>query len=115
MIERAGTYYFAGVYKKYFIRIFNRNKDLPNILLDAEIAALIKSKEQGLRNVISKATLNGYPVGGLMTVLSYADAYTTARLPTNLLQAQRDNFGAHTYQRLDMEGSFHTQWNVYNG
>ena len=98
-----------------FIRIFNRNKDLPNILLDAEIAALIKSKEQGLRNVISKATLNGYPVGGLMTVLSYVDAYTTARLPTNLLQAQRDNFGAHTYQRLDMEGSFHTEWNAHNG
>lgn len=52
----------------------------------------------------------GLPAPALATVLHYFDAYTTARLPANLIQAQRDLFGAHTYERIDKEGSFHTQW-----
>ena len=52
----------------------------------------------------------GLPVAGLMAALSYFDAYRSERLPTNLIQAQRDYFGAHTYNRVDGPGTFHTQW-----
>jgi 6-phosphogluconate dehydrogenase len=56
------------------------------------------------------AAMNGLAVPAFMSALSYYDAYRTERLPANLLQAQRDYFGAHTYQRLDKPGKFHTQW-----
>jgi 6-phosphogluconate dehydrogenase len=52
------------------------------------------------------------PVAGMNSALAYFDAYTSERLPTNLIQAQRDYFGAHTYQRIDKEGVFHTEWHV---
>ncbi|GAI24548.1 unnamed protein product, partial [marine sediment metagenome] len=54
---------------------------------------------------------NNIAVTGIMSTLGYLDAYSTANMPTNLIQAQRDYFGAHTYQRTDKEGSFHTKWN----
>jgi 6-phosphogluconate dehydrogenase len=72
----------------------------------------LKSKEQSLRDVIVKAVENGYPSGAFMSALSYYDAYRSANLPTNLIQAQRDYFGAHTYQRTDDPSGtfFHTEW-----
>lgn len=93
-----------------FSSVYNRNENISNILLDEEIANLISNKLQSLRTVVSNAALNGYAASGLMTVLSYIDAYTADRLPTNLLQAQRDYFGAHTYERVDEAGKFHTEW-----
>jgi 6-phosphogluconate dehydrogenase len=93
-----------------FASVYGRNEKISNILLDKEIADLLKDKLAGLRNVVAKAALNGYAASGLMTVLSYIDAYTSDRLPTNLLQAQRDYFGAHTYERVDEPGKFHTEW-----
>jgi len=63
-----------------------------------------------LRNVIMHATQTGRSIAGLMSSLSYFDAYRSEHMPTNLIQAQRDYFGAHTYQRIDMPGSFHTEW-----
>ena len=83
---------------------------LSNILLDKKIAAIIKKKIPGLRKISREFAAARIPGAGLMSALSYFDAYTSERMPTNLLQAQRDYFGAHTYQRIDKEGSFHTEW-----
>ena len=66
--------------------------------------------QQDLRAVAVMAAQRGVAVPAFMSALSYYDAYRSARLPANLLQAQRDYFGAHTYQRLDKPGKFHTQW-----
>ncbi|WP_051640980.1 hypothetical protein [Bacillus sp. MB2021] len=63
-----------------------------------------------MRELVSGAVLNGIPVPSFAAALSYFDSYRTATLPANLLQAQRDYFGAHTYERLDKEGIFHTNW-----
>src|SRR5258708_5780889 len=93
-----------------FYSAFQKNPQLPNLLLDGEIAQLLQAKKQNIRNVIIHAIHMGYPVAGLMAALSYFDAYRSERLPTNLIQAQRDYFGAHTYQRIDGPGTFHTQW-----
>ncbi len=95
-----------------FYAAYTANPQLPNLLLDANIAQLLQAKRQHMRNVIMNATQTGYPIAGLMAALSYFDAYRNERLPTNLIQAQRDCFGAHTYQRIDMPGSFHTEWQI---
>ncbi|ULQ55510.1 NADP-dependent phosphogluconate dehydrogenase [Flavihumibacter rivuli] len=93
-----------------FYEAYQRNPQIPNLLLDEKLSCLVKANIDGLRNVVAQAALNGYPAGCLMNALTYYDAYTTGRLPLNLLQAQRDYFGAHTYERTDREGKFHTQW-----
>jgi 6-phosphogluconate dehydrogenase len=94
-----------------FFKAFQKNPQLPNLLLEGEIAQLLQGKKQNMRNVIIHAIHMGYPVAGLMAALSYFDAYRSERMPTNLIQAQRDYFGAHTYQRIDEPGVFHTEWN----
>jgi 6-phosphogluconate dehydrogenase len=94
-----------------FYAAFNKNPQLSNLLLDSEIAQILQAKKQNMRNVIIHAIHMGYPVAGLMAALSYFDAYRSERLPTNLIQAQRDYFGAHTYQRIDGPGTFHSEWN----
>lgn len=97
-----------------FYAAYTENPELTNILLDKEISLLVKSKIKSLRKTSSYAVLNGIPSLGLQTALGYFDAYTTRSLPVNLIQAQRDYFGAHTYQRIDREGVFHTSWNSTN-
>lgn len=97
-----------------FYAAYTENPELTNILLDKEISSLVKSKLKSLRKTASYAVLNGIPSLGLQTALGYFDAYTTKSLPVNLIQAQRDYFGAHTYQRIDREGVFHTSWNSTN-
>src|SRR5215475_703593 len=94
-----------------FFKAFSKNPQLANLLLEGEIAQLLQAKKQNMRNVIIHAIHMGYPVAGLMAALSYFDAYRSERMPTNLIQAQRDYFGAHTYQRIDEPGTFHTEWN----
>jgi 6-phosphogluconate dehydrogenase len=93
-----------------FTKAFQQNPQLPNLLLDIEIAELLKNREQSLRRICSLAIGSKVPVLGMSSALSYYDSYSTERLPTNLIQAQRDLFGAHTYQRIDKEGVFHTEW-----
>jgi len=93
-----------------FTAAFKKNSALPNILLNKKIAAIAKKKQSGLRKTIQLFAAARIPAGGLMSALSYLDAYTSDRMATNLIQAQRDYFGAHTYQRIDKEGSFHTEW-----
>jgi len=72
----------------------------------------VVQRQADLRAIIRTAMELGVPVAGLMNSLAYFDAYRTARLPTNLTQAQRDFFGAHTYERVDKpgQGPFHTEW-----
>jgi len=93
-----------------FFKAYEKNPQLSNLLLEPEIAHLLQGKKQNMRNVVIHAIHMGYPVAGLMAALSYFDAYRSERMPTNLIQAQRDYFGAHTYQRIDEPGTFHTQW-----
>ncbi|MGN6248187.1 MAG: NADP-dependent phosphogluconate dehydrogenase [Ginsengibacter sp.] len=86
------------------------NKDLKNLLLDETIAKILVEKENAIQKVVSVAALNNYPSVGIMASLNYFNAYRRNFLPTNLIQAQRDFFGAHTYERVDQEGIFHTVW-----
>ncbi|HEY6062366.1 MAG TPA: NADP-dependent phosphogluconate dehydrogenase [Chitinophagaceae bacterium] len=93
-----------------FTTAFKKDKQLPNILLNKKVSAMVKKKLPALRKIIQQAVSARIPVGGLMSALGYMDAYCSEKMPTNLIQAQRDFFGAHTYQRIDKEGSFHTDW-----
>ena len=93
-----------------FYTAYQKNPNLSNLLLEEKISQILTSKKQNMRNVVIHAIHMGYPVAGLMAALSYFDAYRSERMPTNLIQAQRDYFGAHTYQRIDVPGTFHTEW-----
>ncbi len=89
---------------------YDRDPQLTNLLLDPYFKDIVENYQEALRNVIVTAVQNGIPVPGFAAALSYYDSYRTETLPANLLQAQRDYFGAHTYQRIDKEGTFHTNW-----
>lgn len=93
-----------------FRKAFATKNDLPNLLLDSGIASKLTENQSGMRAVVQFAVQKGLPVAGLMNSLAYFDAYRSENLPTNLIQAQRDYFGAHTYERIDTTGVFHTQW-----
>jgi 6-phosphogluconate dehydrogenase len=89
---------------------YKKNPQLPNLILDQEIAKRIMSDQEALRSVLKVAIDIGVPVPGLMSALSYLDGYRSGWLPANLIQSQRDYFGAHTYERKDEKGTFHTHW-----
>lgn len=108
-IWRGGCIIRSTLLEKFY-QAYTKNPTLSNILLDAGIAEIAKSKVESLREVVALAAKSSIAVGGLQTALAYFDSYTTERMPTNMIQAQRDYFGAHTYQRIDKEGSFHTEW-----
>jgi 6-phosphogluconate dehydrogenase len=93
------------------IRMAYREKpDLPNLLLEATLGNAVLDRQADLRAVVQAASQLALPVPALMASLAYFDAYRSAWLPANLIQAQRDYFGAHTYERVDAKGTFHTQW-----
>jgi 6-phosphogluconate dehydrogenase len=87
---------------------FAANADLSSLLLDDKFASVLTQHSGSLRRTIAAFVSNGIPAMCFSSVLAYFDAFRTERLPANLIQAQRDYFGAHTYQRLDKEGTFHT-------
>ena len=89
---------------------FMRDPDLPNLMIDPEFAKAMNARQPALRKVVALAAESGIPALAFSSALAYFDAYRSARLPANLTQAQRDYFGAHTYRRVDREGSFHTDW-----
>ena len=89
---------------------YDRDPALMNLMIDDYFKDIVESYQSALRDVITLAVKNGVPVPGFSTALSYYDSYRTESLPANLIQAQRDYFGAHTYQRVDKEGTFHTEW-----
>lgn len=90
---------------------YHKNAQLPSLMVDPDLSAILLQKQEAIRKIISHSVQAGIPVPGFSAALAYFDAYRTDRLPSNLIQAQRDNFGAHTYERIDTEGIFHTQWN----
>ena len=96
---------------------FEAQPDLSNLLLDPFFEATIKKLIPDLRKVVSEAILNGLPVPAMAAALTYFDGYTSAVLPANLLQAQRDYFGAHTYERTDKPRGefFHSNWTGHGG
>lgn len=89
---------------------YDRKSDLANLLLDSYFAHTVIAYQPAWRKVVTTAVDRGIPVPAFMSALSYYDSYRSAQLPANLLQAQRDYFGAHTYRRIDKEGVFHTHW-----
>ena len=89
---------------------FHKTPGLPNLLLDTELGGRVAERQSDLRYIIETAAAWGIPIPGLMASLAYFDAFRSPRLPANLIQAQRDYFGSHTYRRIDSEGVFHTQW-----
>jgi 6-phosphogluconate dehydrogenase len=89
---------------------YRANADLPNLLVDDPLAQTVLAGQDDLCIVVQAAADLAIPAPGLMVSLAYFDSYRSAWLPDNLTQAQRDYFGAHTYQRVDMAGTFHTQW-----
>lgn len=89
---------------------YDRNPELKNLLLDDYFSGVIANYQEAWRKVVSVAVSSGIPVPAFASALAYYDSYRTERLPANLLQAQRDYFGAHTFERIDRKGSFHFQW-----
>ena len=90
---------------------YDENPKLANLLLAPEFKQTILDRQNAWREVISLAAQQGIPVPAFSASLDYFDSYRRDRLPQNLTQAQRDYFGAHTYERVDMDGVFHAQWN----
>lgn len=96
---------------------FDKNPDLNNLLLDSFFKDKIETAQKSWRRVVATALTNGIPVPAFTTALCYYDGYRSERLPANLLQAQRDYFGAHTYERIDRPRGefFHTNWTGKGG
>jgi 6-phosphogluconate dehydrogenase len=104
---------FLGEIKK----AFDKHPKLSNLLLDPFFRKAIKDCQRSWRNVVAMAAKKGIPVPAFSTALAFYDGYRTERLPANLLQAQRDYFGAHTYERVDQPRGqfFHTNWTGHGG
>jgi 6-phosphogluconate dehydrogenase len=96
---------------------FDKNPKLMNLMLDPFFKKAIKDCQRSWRNVVAMAAKKGIPVPAFSTALAFYDAYRSERLPANLLQAQRDYFGAHTYERVDQPRGqfFHTNWTGKGG
>ncbi len=109
MIWRAGC-----IIRAHFLRrikeAFDRNSRLANLLLDPYFRQIIENAQESWRKVVITAAELGIPVPAFSSALNYYDSYRNPRLSANMIQAQRDYFGAHTYERTDKEGFFHTDW-----
>ncbi|MFD0797765.1 NADP-dependent phosphogluconate dehydrogenase [Maribacter chungangensis] len=108
-IWRAGCIIRAGLLAD-ITKAFEANKNLPNLLLSPTFVEKVQSTVASVRELVAYGATNGIPLPGLSNSLTYFDAYTSSRLPLNVIQAQRDYFGSHTYARSDREGVFHTEW-----
>lgn len=108
-IWRAGCIIRAGLLAD-ITDAFKADQALPNLLLSPTFVEKVQSTVDAARELVSYGAKNGIPLPGLSNSLTYFDAYTSSRLPLNVIQAQRDYFGSHTYERLDREGIFHTEW-----
>ena len=108
-IWRAGCIIRARFLNR-IVEAYDRNPDLPTLLADEYFAKAVADGESAWRRVVSTAALSGVPVPGFASALSYYDALRADRLPAALIQGLRDFFGAHTYRRVDKEGTFHTLW-----
>lgn len=93
-----------------FREAYRADANLANLILYPSIAKMITDRENDLRHIVCAAAEIGLPIAGFMSILGYLDSYRSAWLPANLIQAQRDYFGSHSYERIDSKGSFHTKW-----
>eukprot|EP00761_Pharyngomonas_kirbyi_P011774 gb/GECH01011800.1/.p1 GENE.gb/GECH01011800.1/~~gb/GECH01011800.1/.p1 ORF type:complete len:473 (+),score=79.87 gb/GECH01011800.1/:1-1419(+) len=89
---------------------FKSDPELPNLLVDPSVAKELLQRQGAWRRVINLSVSHGVPAPGFSASLAYFDGYRSQRLPANIIQAQRDCFGAHTYERTDQEGTFHSTW-----
>jgi len=108
-IWRSGCIIRAGLLAD-ITEAFKEDSNLPNLLLSPTFVEKVQGSVAAARTLVCYAATNGIPLPGLSNSLTYFDAYTSSRLPLNLIQAQRDYFGSHTYERTDKEGIFHTEW-----
>ncbi|HZZ42545.1 MAG TPA: NADP-dependent phosphogluconate dehydrogenase [Tepidisphaeraceae bacterium] len=101
-----------AVFLDDIMKVYKEEKEVPNLLLAKRFTDAISSRQDSWRRTVCTAINNGIPTPAFSGSLAYYDAYRRARLPANLIQAQRDFFGAHTYERTDKPGTFHTEWNA---
>jgi 6-phosphogluconate dehydrogenase len=116
MIWRGGCI-IRSVFLGKIKEAFDKNPALTNLLLDDYFRAEVEAAQPAWRRVVAKAIEMGIPVPAMSSALAFYDGYRRARLPANLLQAQRDYFGAHTYERVDKPRGefFHTNWTGTGG
>ena len=108
-IWRAGCIIRARFLQK-ITDAYDKNPEIENLLLDDYFVEITKKYQQSVRDVVSLAVQAGVPVPTFSSAIAYFDSYRAERLPANIIQAQRDYFGAHTYERVDKEGIFHYSW-----
>lgn len=109
-IFRAGCIIRAKFLQK-ITDAYEKNPELPNLMLDDYFLEIVSKNHEAVRHVVSVAIAAGIPVPTFSAAIAYYDSYRSAVLPANLIQAQRDYFGAHTYNRVDKPGTFHFHWN----
>ncbi|MBN1128677.1 MAG: decarboxylating NADP(+)-dependent phosphogluconate dehydrogenase [Chitinispirillaceae bacterium] len=116
MLWRSGCI-IRSVFLENIKNAYAKNPELSNLLMDDYFKAMIDRCQPSWRRVVSQAALSGVPVPAFSSALAFYDGYRSAQLPANLLQAQRDYFGAHTYKRIDKTGdkTFHTNWTGHGG
>ncbi|MGO1355766.1 MAG: NADP-dependent phosphogluconate dehydrogenase [Alkalibacterium gilvum] len=113
-IFRAGCIIRAGFLQK-ITEAYEREPKLKNLVLDEYFMDIAKRYQQSVRDLVGLAVQAGVPVPAFSSAIAYYDSYRSERLPANMIQAQRDYFGAHTYERVDKEGQFHFDWYGNNG
>jgi 6-phosphogluconate dehydrogenase len=101
-----------AVFLDEIMKTFTEEPKLANLLVAKRFKDAINQRQEAWRRVVTTAIANGIPTPAFSGSLAYYDAYRRDRLPANLIQAQRDYFGAHTYERTDKAGTFHTEWGV---
>lgn len=105
-----GGYIIKAIFLDRIKKAYDRNPDLANLFIDPEFAKEIINRQSAWRKVVCLTINSGIITPSMSSSLAYFDTYRRERVPANLAQAQRDYFGAHTYERVYMEGSFHTEW-----
>jgi 6-phosphogluconate dehydrogenase len=108
-IWRAGCIIRAALLEDITLA-YSNDPELENLLLSPVFIPKIRESVEAARILVAYGAKNGVPLPALSNSLTYFDAFSSARLPLNLIQAQRDHFGSHTYERTDREGIFHTEW-----
>jgi len=108
-IWRGGCIIRAAVLEP-IMSAYRESPDLSNLLLNPRLAEEVGQRQKDLRSIVQISASFGFPIPAFMASLSYYDSFRSAWLPANLIQAQRDYFGAHTYERIDEAGSFHSEW-----
>ena len=108
-IWRGGCIIRSALLEDIRLRLKSR-PDVPNLLVEPRLYREAATRRDDLQAVVCTAASLGIPVPAMMAALAYFDGYRSAWLPANLIQAQRDYFGAHTYERVDAKGVFHTRW-----